>query len=331
MANLTPLKWYCASLVLLCVVYLLLPWEIHTALGRHILFNIKLPVLLTAIIVGFGICSASAVLQVLLKNPLADPGILGIASGASAMAAVYFLLINGLGLGATLLLSPLALSLLLPLMCFVGALFSGVLIFKLSKKIGFNPATVILSGIAISTLLAAAVAWLYLILPPTQLQNLTFWLMGALNNANWYSLTVAVLIITACAYIMFLHNERLNWLFFGEQVAQIKGLNTYRFQRILLILIALMVGTSVSIAGSIAFIGLIIPHMLRRIHGHDNRLIVPAAGVSGACILLMCAIVNEHFAVSPLPISLLTASIGAPIFIWLLAKGSSLRPWRNSA
>ncbi|MEM0910338.1 MAG: iron chelate uptake ABC transporter family permease subunit, partial [Pseudomonadota bacterium] len=170
---------YGAVLVLLCGLYLLLPWEINTALGRHILISIKLPILLTCIIVGFGICSASAVLQVLLKNPLADPGILGIASGASAMAALYFLVINGLGISIGLLLSPLTLSLLLPLMCFVGALISGLLIFKLSKRIGFNPATVILSGIAISTILAAVVAWLYLIMPPTQLQNLTFWLMGS--------------------------------------------------------------------------------------------------------------------------------------------------------
>ncbi|MEM0912153.1 MAG: iron ABC transporter permease, partial [Pseudomonadota bacterium] len=199
------------------------------------------------------------------------------------------------------------------------------------KRIGFNPATVILSGIAISTILAAVVAWLYLIMPPTQLQNLTFWLMGSLSNANWFSIVVAFVLVLVCSLVVFKNNQRLNWLFFGGQVAAIKGLDTYRFQRSLLVLIAVMVGTSVSIAGSIAFIGLIIPHMLRRLHGHDNSIIVPLSGICGAGVLTLCALINEHVATSPLPVSLLTASIGAPIFIWLLLKGSAMRSLRHTA
>ncbi len=323
-----PFSIYSAALLLLCGVYLLLPWEMNSALGQHIFINIKLPIMMTCLVVGFGVCSASAALQILLKNPLADPGILGIASGASAMAALYFLLINGLGIA--LFLSPLILSVLLPAMCFIGALLSGTLIFKLSKRIGFNPATVILSGIAISTILAAAVAWLYLVLPPTQLQNLTFWLMGSLNNANWYSLAVACAVMLVCLFLLFQSTHHLNWLLFGEQTAQVKGLDVYRFQRKVLMLIALMVGLSVSIAGSIAFIGLIIPHMLRRIYGYNNSKIVPLSGITGAGVLTLCAIINEHFTSIPLPVSLLTATIGAPLFIWLLMKGTALHSLRNT-
>ncbi|WP_250884014.1 iron ABC transporter permease [Glaciecola sp. XM2] len=311
---------YLGVLCVLAGVYLLPPSLTFNELERYILVHLKLPVLITAITVGASIAAASAALQVLLRNPLADPGIIGISSGASLFAAA-FILLSGTSL-ATLGLSPewQINVYALPVLCFVGALLSSLLIFKLAKWMGGSISSVILSGIAISTVCSALVGWMFLVAPPTQLQSLTFWLMGSLNNTTWLTLAVAgPLALVATAFLLRCAGP-LNQMYLGEQTAQLSGVDVKRFNKRMLVLIALLVGISVSIAGSIAFLGLLVPHFIRRLHGNDNRMVLLLSAFVGASVMIMCAIINSHFASITLPISMLTATIGAPLFIYVLSR-----------
>jgi ABC-type Fe3+-siderophore transport system permease subunit len=307
------------------VLYLLPPSFPVSDIERYILWQLKLPVLLTALAVGASVAGASAALQVLLRNPLADPGIIGISSGASLFAAA-FILLSGTPIGIFLFSStPLSSQwhlgiYILPLLCFVGALLSSFLIFTLARWMGGAVSSVILSGIAISTLCSALVGWMFLLAPPTQLQSLTFWLMGSLDNTTWASLAVTLPLILICLSVLFAKRSTFNKLYLGEQAAQLSGVNIKKFQGQALIIIALLVGTSVSIAGSIAFLGLLIPHFIRQVHGNDNRIVIPLSAIAGACLMLLCALINSALTNVNLPISMLTASIGAPLFIYVLSR-----------
>lgn len=285
--------------------------------------QLKLPVLVTAIMVGTSIAAASACLQVLLRNPLADPGIIGISSGASLVAAA-FILLSGTSFGAALGINALSSSAYsLPILCFIGAFASSLLIFMLAKWMGGAVSSVILAGIAISTLCSALIAWMFLVAGPNQLQSLTFWIMGSLNNTTWQSLTFSMPIVVVSILVLFTLLKPLNQLYLGEQSATLAGVNTKRFQTQALLLVSLLVGVSVSVAGSIAFLGLLVPHFVRRLHGNNNQLVVPIAAILGAMVMVICAIVNAQFSNISLPISMLTASIGAPLFIYVMVKGRS--------
>ncbi|MFC4698935.1 FecCD family ABC transporter permease [Glaciecola siphonariae] len=314
---------YVLALISLCAVFLIPPDFAFSELEAHILLQLKLPVLLTAVMVGLAIGAASACLQVLLNNPLADPGIIGISSGASLMAAAFILLAGtpfGLAIGLD---SLTAYSInVLPLLCFVGAFGSSLLIFILARAMGGAVSAVILAGIAISTACSAVIAWMFLVAPPSQLQSLTFWLMGSFNNTTWGSLSIAIPVVTICLCGVMLNARRLNLLYLGEQNAALAGLDTRRFQTWSLVAVALLVGVSVSLAGSIAFLGLLVPHFVRRVHGNNNALVLPLSAILGACVMVLCALVNTHLTTMTLPISMLTASIGAPLFIYVMIKGA---------
>lgn len=306
------------GLVCVSVLYLLPPALIFSPLEQHILLQLKLPVLLTAIMVGASIAGASACLQVLLRNPLADPGIIGISSGASLVAAA-FILLSGSSIGGYLGINNLASqTYMLPFMCFVGAFTSSVLIFALAKWMGAAVSSVILAGIAISTLCSAIIAWMFLIAPPNQLQSLTFWLMGSLHNTTWTSLMLSAPLAVIAISALLMGTKSLNQLYLGEQAARLIGVNTKSFQTKMLLLVALLIGISVSLAGSIAFLGLLVPHFVRRLHGNNNRLVVPVAALLGAIVLVVCALINAQLSHINLPVSVLTASIGAPLFIYVM-------------
>ncbi|MBF7073169.1 iron ABC transporter permease [Glaciecola sp. MH2013] len=286
-------------------------------LEQHIFVHIKLPIMLTAILVGASISLSSAALQVLLRNPLADPGIIGISAGASLMAAIV--LLTG-ALSASVSHFPALSYYLLPIACFIGALISSFLIFALAKKLRASMASVILAGIGISTVSGALIGWLFIYAPPQSIKNLSFWLMGSLHNTNFVSLAFAAPVLIVSAILLLARAKALNWLYLGQGAAQLKGLNPKLFEKQILILAALLVGTSVSIAGSIAFLGLLTPHFVRQIWGHDNRLVLPLSAIIGATILLATGVLNELLFDFVVPISMLTASIGGPLFIYSLLK-----------
>lgn len=309
---------YLLILIALILLYLLpaiLTGETH--LEWYILVHIKLPICLTAIAVGTSISVASAALQVNLNNPLADPGIIGISSGASLMAALFLVFVSSLGILPTAALYSHSIY-LLPLLCFLGACLSGLLIYVVAKKIGHAVASFILAGIAISTAFSAIVGWIYLVAPPQALQSLTFWLMGSLHYTNYASLSIAAVLMLFGLIMLGRSAAQLNMMYLGEQSANAAGVDAKALQTKVFIYVALLVGVSVSIAGSIAFLGLLVPHAIRKLHGYDNRKVFLYSGLLGSVVILLCALINEYMADTAIPLSMLTASIGAPMFVYIL-------------
>lgn len=283
----------------------------------YILLHIKLPICLTAIAVGTSISVASAALQVNLNNPLADPGIIGISSGASLMAALFLVFVSSIGILPTQAIFAHSIY-LLPLFCFLGASISGMLIYLVAKKIGRAVASFILAGIAISTAFSAMVGWIYLVAPPQALQSLTFWLMGSLHYTNYTSLSLAIVLMAFGLIMLAKNTSQLNMMYLGEQSANAAGVNAKALQTKVFIYVALLVGVSVSIAGSIAFLGLLVPHAIRKLHGYDNRKVFLYAGLLGSIVIMLCALINEYLFDTAVPLSMLTASIGAPMFVYVL-------------
>ncbi|MFT5282415.1 MAG: iron complex transport system permease protein, partial [Yoonia sp.] len=252
-----------------------------------------------------------------LNNPLADPGIIGISSGASLMAALFLVFVSSLGIMPTQILYTHSIY-LLPVLCFIGACLSGILIYIVAKKIGHSVASFILAGIAISTAFSALVGWIYLVAPPQALQSLTFWLMGSLQYTNYQSLSVALPIMMFGLFMLAKSAAQLNILYLGEHAALTSGVKAKALQTKVFVCVALLVGLSVSIAGSIAFLGLLVPHAVRKLHGYDNTKVFLYSGLLGAIVITLCALLNEYLFNTAVPLSMLTASIGAPLFIYVL-------------
>ncbi|MFT5313397.1 MAG: iron complex transport system permease protein [Paraglaciecola sp.] len=279
---------------------------------RQILLQLRLPTVLTAFIVGAGLAVSSATLQVLLRNPLADPGIIGISSGASLCAALLLLIGGGWSFAY--------LQYILPLFCFFGAMLSTLLIYGISRRMAVGSSAVILAGIGISTISGAIIAWLYFFSDAQSMRNLSFWLMGSLHQADWSILAVALpLMLLLLAYSL-RQGKRLNWYYFGGSTAQLAGLDIRVFNKKMLLVCALMVGICVSIAGSIAFIGLLVPHLLRNFFGFDNRFVLPASALLGGTLLMWVLLLSNSFGGVNVPVSMLTASIGGPIFLYSVAR-----------
>lgn len=283
------------------------------ALKLHILYQLQLPLVLTATLVGAALSVSGATLQVVLRNPLADPGIVGITSGASLMAALLLLI--------TPHWAQAYLHYLLPLGCFIGALVTTFAIYKLARKLLGSSTAVILSGIAISTLSGAFIAWLYLFSDANSLRNLTFWLMGSLYQTSWPILLVGGPLIIAALWYQFASAGSYNRLYAGDVAATSSGVNVHQLTERSLVACAVAVGAAVSMAGSIAFVGLLIPHILRLLIGHNNKLLLPLCAFSGASLLLLVALCSELTRAITLPVSMITATLGGPLFIWALLKG----------
>ncbi|WP_164084616.1 FecCD family ABC transporter permease [Alteromonas flava] len=279
----------------------------------YLLLHFTLPMIATAILVGAALSASAATLQVLLANPLADPGIIGISSGASLVAAIV--LLTGLFDANTYA------HYMLPLTCFMGAMLSTALIYQMAKRLRGAPVAVILAGIAISTVSGAIVAWLYYFADAQAMRNLTFWLMGSLYQADVVILAIASPLVLFALGFIFMQRRQLNRLFLGQDAALAAGVDVRRVNRQLLLACAVAVGVAVSLAGSIAFIGLLIPHSVRLLLGHDNIYVIPASALLGSALLLAIGYATEVWAVTTLPVSMLTATIGGPLFVYALLKG----------
>lgn len=286
------------------------------ALKTHIFLSLQVPLVVTAISTGAVLAVSAGTLQVVLRNPLADPGIIGITSGASLVAAVLILTAPAFTLNWF--------HYLLPLGCFVGAIASTVLIYRLARRLQQASMAVILAGIAISTLSGAVIAWLYLFTDAQAMRNLTFWLMGSLYQADGTILWVAAPVMwLSCGY-QIAQAKKLNWLYAGDHAAAVAGVSPQQLVRRVLLAASVGVGAAVSVAGSIAFLGLLVPHLLRLSFGFDNRTILPASALTGALFLLLVALATEWLGTVTLPVSMITATLGGPLLLWAIYKGQ----WR---
>jgi len=283
-----------------------------------ILFDIRLPRLAMGAMVGAALAVSGAVMQGLFRNPLADPGLVGVGAGAGLGA------IGAIVLGAAL---PFALGhSLVPVAAFLGGWATTILLYRLSTSRGrTSVAVMLLGGIALGALAGALSGILIYMADDAQLRDLTFWGLGSLAGATWDKVLVAgPLIALALAAMPFLARA-LNALALGEGPAAHLGIPVQRMKTIAILTVAAATGAAVAVSGGIGFVGIVVPHLLRIITGPDHRYLLPNAALLGAALLIAADIIARMvIAPAELPIGIVTATLGGPFFLWILLRNRSL-------
>jgi iron complex transport system permease protein len=285
--------------------------------ARLIILRIRLPRIILAGLSGFSLALGGVIFQALLRNPLADPFILGISS-SSAFGAIV-----GILLGFTF-------SFGVPFMSFAGALLAVYLVLALgTKKMGMESSTILLTGVILNAFFTAVIMFFISVASDSRLHTMLFWLYGDLSQSRYASLLVLTPVLLVAFFILFSFAKELNLITTGEEIALQLGVDVERAKKMCLVLVSLVIGLVVSFSGLIGFVGLIVPHMARMAFGSDHRLLVPVASLGGAAFLI-AADTLARLLISPseLPVGVITAFLGAPFFLYLLkARGSQ---WSRS-
>ena len=282
-----------------------------------ILFDIRLPRILLAIFVGAVLASTGAVMQGLFRNPLADPALIGVSSGASVGASIMIVTAGGAIQGGALV----GLS-LVSIGAFVGGFLATLLVYRLATSgMGTSVTTMLLAGIAIGALAGALNSLLSYFSDNDMLRQISLWQMGNLSGASWLKVSIMGVVAVLLMSLFPRDSKALNALLLGESEARHLGINVQWVKRRLIALTALGVGVSVAVAGLVGFVGLIMPHIIRLMIGPDHRWLIPASGLAGA-VLLVIADSLARVVVIPaeLPTGILTAILGAPFFVILLLQ-----------
>ena len=283
-----------------------------------ILWEIRMPRVLLASLVGASLAVSGAILQGLFRNPLADPGIVGVSAGAGMGAVIAIVLGNLLPIFVRNLLGAY----LVPLFAFTFAWLSTILLYRVATRHGrTSVATMLLAGIALGALSGAITGILVYTADDNQLRDITFWGMGSIAAATWGKLiTAGPMIIIALLFAPFIAKS-LNALTLGEASAQHLGINVQFMKRFSILLVAVSVGASVAVTGGIGFVGIVVPHLLRLIQGPEHKGLFINAALLGAIMLILADAVSRTI-ISPaeLPIGIITAIIGGPFFIWILLR-----------
>jgi iron complex transport system permease protein len=292
------------------------------AATRTVVEQIRLPRVALAALIGAALAVAGASMQGLFRNPLADPALIGISSGAACGAVTVIVLGHNLLPSLPVWAAPYLLS----VAAFAGCLLATMLMVRLSLHDGHPVvATMLLAGIAINALASAITAFVIFLANDQQVRDVTFWLLGSLGAAQWSKVAiVAPVVLLGLAVLPFVARA-LNALLLGESEASHLGFDVMRTKWTVILLASVMVGVSVAFTGVIAFVGLIVPHAIRLIAGPDHRFLLPASALLGAA-LLVTADILARCVVAPaeLPIGILTSILGAPFFLWLLMRVKSV-------
>jgi len=285
-----------------------------------IIGQIRLPRTLLGLTVGAVLALCGVAMQGLFRNPLADPGLVGVSSGAALGAALVIVGSASLGWG----LGPLWLQpYLLSLAAFAGGLGVTAVVYRLGRRDGqTSVAAMLLAGLALSALAGALIGLFTYLADDANLRSLTFWNMGSLNGASYARLWPLLLVGVGVAIWLPRRATALNALLLGESETRHLGFEVERLKRELVLCTALGVGAAVAAAGLIGFIGLVVPHLLRLLVGPDHRILLPASAMAGAALLLLADLLARLLlAPAELPIGIITALLGAPFFLYLLVKG----------
>lgn len=291
--------------------------DVLTVLARHgddmtrtIVMDIRLPRMLLSALVGAGVASAGAVIQGLFRNPLADPALIGVSSGAALFAAGFIVL--GFDSVAAQVLG-------VPGAAFVGGLLSTLLVLAIGRR-GGTISSMLLAGIAINAIAIAGVGLFSYLSTDLQLRSVAFWALGSFNGASWQAVAVALVIPVAIG-LMLRESKRLNAITLGDQEATHLGINVPALRRRIIAYTAVAVGVGVALSGVIAFVGLVVPHLVRLGIGSNHRIVIPASALLGATLLLLADCLSRAVvAPAELPIGILTALIGGPFFILLIVQ-----------
>ena len=332
--------WIAGGLFLLVILFVIsisvgavaipLAEVLQTLFGQNIshkwdtiIWNIRLPQALTAVVAGAGLAAAGVAMQSILRNPLGSPFTLGIAN-AGAFGAAFAVIVLGTGQMHSTVANAVTISnpYLTTVMAFIFCLAATAVILLISKVKGASPEVMVLTGVAISSLFTAGTMFLQYFASDAQLAAVVFWTFGDVSRASWPELALMAVIVTAGAVFFTANRWNYNAIDAGDETAKGLGVKVERVRNIGMVVGALVTAVVVSFLGVIGFVGLVCPHMARRIIGDDQRYLIPASCVMG-CILLLAADTAARIIVSPyvLPVAVLTAFLGAPVFVYLLVRG----------
>jgi len=294
-----------------------------TGNAELIIWNIRLPRVLAAIVCGAGLAAAGVVMQSALRNPLSSPYTLGISQAAAFGAAVA---ITSLGAGTLgrLLSDAIVVNnpYLVTICAFVSSLVATAIILLVAKYRSISPEVMILVGVALAALFTAGTTFLQYFSSAEQIAAIVFWTFGDVGRVNWNDLAIIVAVVVPCIVYFMVRRWDYNALDTGDETAKSLGVHVERVRTIAMLLSSLIAAVVVSFLGIIGFIGLVSPHMVRRIIGDDQRYLLPASCLAGGIILLGAdTVARIIIAPAVLPVGVLTAFLGAPLFLYLLIRG----------
>lgn len=275
-----------------------------------ILFEIRLPRILLAASVGASLAAAGASYQALLRNPLAEPYLLGISNGAAVGTMIALIFLSSYEWSR-------------PLLAFSGALAATFVVYRLaSSRAGATPERLILSGVIVTTFLSSVIVFVTTLMDATRIRSFTFWLLGDLSGTSSNLLLVAIIVAILGTVVLALNARSLNLLMLGERDAFDLGVEVGRVRLLVFMAASLLVGSSVASSGSVGYVGLVVPHLVRLSLGSDNRIAIPGSALLGAIFVVTAdAAARTIIAPRELPVGAITALLGAPLFIYLLRKG----------
>lgn len=312
----TRTTWFIAAFVL--VVSLLfgiamgsepIDFKSISELQKSILLEIRLPRVLLAATVGASLAIAGAALQALLRNPLAEPYLLGVSNGAALGTLLAFVLFVN---------QPFV----RPILAFVGAGLATFGVYRIAKSpAGMTAERLVLSGVIVTTFLSSLIILLTTVLDSARLQGFTFWLLGDLSQASYWSVAVVAATLLPASAVIIFQSRALNLMMIGERDALDLGVETTAVRLLVFTAASAIVGSSVAAGGSVGYVGLTIPHLVRLAGGSDNRFVLPMSLVIGASFVVVAdTIARVVIAPRELPVGAITALVGAPLFLYLLRK-----------
>jgi iron complex transport system permease protein len=288
-----------------------------TGLAGTLILDVRLPRVLLSALVGASLAGAGTLYQALFRNPLADPYILGISSGAGLGAMIALVLTAGataLRFGAV------------PVAAFAGAMLTMLLVVRLANVRGrLDPTSLLLAGVALSYTLAAVTSFV-MVLAREQMAAIVYWMMGGFSAATWGYVLMIVPMFVLGVLVPLLSTRELDLMLLGDERAGHLGLSVERFKLVMLAAASLLTAAAVAVAGLIGFVGLMVPHMVRIVLGPDHRRLLPASLLTGAIVLVLADLIARTI-IAPIeiPVGIVTAVLGGPFFIWLLVRGQRSR------
>lgn len=308
------------TLITISSVYLMVgevfisPFHPLSSLQEQLIMQLRLPRLMAAIAVGSALAVSGAVLQVLLGNVLAEPGVLGISGGASVLMVLVLFFFPAMATPFGFMLAAV-----------VGALAFTLLLVFVAKSLRLTTTRLLLVGVALGILSGAIVTWAFYFSDDLSLRQLMYWLMGSIGAASWYHHLLTLLLIPVLVWVC-CKGRLLDKLMMGEQHAKQLGVDVDKARWKLILAVSILVGGAVALGGVIGFVGLVVPHLLRLAFGSENRFLLPISALAGATLVVFADLIARTALESAeLPLGVVTTSIGAPIFIWMLVSNHDSR------
>ncbi|GGE70098.1 FecCD family ABC transporter permease [Priestia taiwanensis] len=281
-------------------------------MARRIIWDLRIPRVIVGLLVGMCLAVAGALMQGVMQNPLADPGIIGVSSGAGLMATIIMILFP-------------AYMIFVPLAAFLGAFVTAMVVYGLAWKNGASPARIILVGISINALIGATMSTIML-LHSDKVQSVLPWLAGGVAGVSWAHVEMISYYAIGALVLSLFGIKHVRLLSLGDEVATLLGHNVERSRFFLIVLSTLLAGIAVSVAGLVGFVGLVIPHMVRLLIGNDYRYLLPISALGGGFLVVLTdTIARSAFDPIELPVGLLLSFIGGPFFLFLIQRGGKGR------